>query len=74
MPSRKPNFKWLGGNKERERLYEAQLLIDRALDEDDPDRQIALAQAALELSPDCPEAYQILADYASSAEEAIPPI
>lgn len=76
MSSRKPKPpKSSGGNtdesEKRRRLAEAQLLVDRAFDEDDPERQIALANAALELSPDCAEAYLILAENEPISEEAI---
>ncbi len=71
MPSRKPKSKPSVRNADQRRLDEARLLIDQAFDEDDPERQVALARAALELSPDCVDAYQILGDDASSDEEAI---
>lgn len=71
MPSRKSKSKRHSQTKEREPIHKAQILIDRSFDEDDPERRVALAQAALELSPDCTEAYQILAENASSSEEAV---
>lgn len=62
---------FFGKKSAQDNAYQAQLLIDQAVDEDEPERQIAMAQAALALSPTCSDAYLILAEYAASPEEEI---
>ncbi len=55
----------------RNPVEEAQLLIYDAWDSRSPDERIRLARKALEISPDCADAYVILAeDSAGSAQEA----
>lgn len=57
--------------EEDEALEEAQELMYAAWDEDDPDERIALAEEALEISPNCTDAYLLLADErAETVEEA----
>jgi len=50
----------------------AQRFMDRAWESKNPREQIALAQQALEVSPDCADASLMLAHYAPSAESALP--
>ena len=52
-------------------LDAAQQLMYEAFDAESPRRQIELARRALQISPDCADAYVLLAEYASSLEEAI---
>lgn len=52
-------------------LEKAQALIRDALLIDNPDRQIRLAQRALAASPDCADAYTILAEYAADARQSL---
>lgn len=55
-----------------EAVAKAQELIYRAWEEQDPERRVALARQALELSPDCADAYVILAENtAETADEAM---
>ena len=51
-------------------LDAAQRIVDRAWDTDLPERQAALARKALAISPDCADAYVVLANVASTADEA----
>jgi len=52
-------------------LDRAQALADHAIDESDPKRRLALAREALQLSPDCSDAYMILAEQARGRKEGI---
>lgn len=52
-------------------LRQAQALVAEIWEEEDPDLQFALAQEALEISPDCADAWNFLADYTESAQEAM---
>lgn len=52
-------------------LDQAQELVYEALEADDPRRRAALARQALQVSPDCADAYVLLAEQAESAEEAV---
>jgi hypothetical protein len=62
----------LGGGPDRETpLGQAQDLVSRAFQEPDPARQADLAKQALELSPDCADAYVLLAEQALSRKEAL---
>jgi len=56
----------------RKKREQAQQLMERAFDAADPRRQVALARQALETSPDCVDAYLLLGDAASNADEALP--
>lgn len=62
MPERSP---------EEEALYAAQELAYDAWDAATPEESIALAQKALEISPFCVDAYNILADHAQTYDDAI---
>lgn len=53
------------------RQEQADRLMDQAFETDDPEQQVALALEALKISADCAEAYQLLADDAASADEAV---
>lgn len=64
---RKPSKK-----QAKENLAQAELLIERASESRLPQEQILLAQAALELSQDCVDAYLLLSRYADTPEEALP--
>lgn len=50
---------------------QAEELIFQALDTSDPTKRVALAQKALKLSPDCTDAYVVLAEQAESRKEAL---
>jgi len=52
-------------------LEAAQQLMCEAFEESDPRRQMKLARKALEISPDCADAYVLLAEYASTLPEAL---
>ena len=52
-------------------LHRAQELIYQAFDDDDPEKRCQLAQQALALSPDCADAYVLLAEHAHSRTEAL---
>lgn len=49
----------------------AQQIVYQAFDEATPRRQVALARKALEVSPDCADAYVLLAEHAQSLPEAL---
>lgn len=51
-------------------LYEAQQVMYSAWESGDPNRRIALAKQALEISPDCADAYVLLAEHTSDLVEA----
>jgi hypothetical protein len=53
-------------------LERAQVLAWKAFETPDIERQIALAQEALELSPDCADAYTVLSRIVSDARQALP--
>jgi tetratricopeptide (TPR) repeat protein len=50
---------------------EAQQLIDQAYQTSDPEQRVRLARQALEASPDCADAYVLLAENARSRKEAL---
>ena len=50
---------------------EARALVDHALGLLDPKRRVALAREALELDPDCSDAYLLLADHAGGSKQVI---
>jgi tetratricopeptide (TPR) repeat protein len=52
-------------------LEEAQELVYRAWETDDPAEQVRLAREALKISPDCADAWVILGEAAGSLDEAI---
>jgi tetratricopeptide (TPR) repeat protein len=52
-------------------LERAQVLASKALEASDIDRQLSLAQKALELSSDCADAYTVLARLAGDARQAL---
>jgi tetratricopeptide (TPR) repeat protein len=52
-------------------LGQAQALLYRAFEEHDEQRRIQLAKDALALSPDCADAYVLLAEHATSRKEAL---
>jgi tetratricopeptide (TPR) repeat protein len=51
-------------------LGKAQALMDRAFEERDERRRVLLAKEALEVCPDCADAYVLLAEHARSRKEA----
>lgn len=53
-----------------EALYEAQQAVYSAWESGDPARRIALAKRALEISPDCADAYVLLAEHTGDLGEA----
>ena len=57
-----------GGNTPLER---AQELIYDAFEADSDEKQIALARQALKISPDCADAYVLLAEHAETLEQAL---
>lgn len=61
----------LPGKKKRSHspLDQAQELIYEAFESEDPSHRLELAQKAIALSPDCADAYVLLAEQASSLEE-----
>lgn len=61
----------LVGGDESPELQEAQDLVYQAWEEDDPARQVALAMEALEISPDCADAYVILGNNAPTPQAAV---
>src|SRR3954447_20480530 len=62
----------LGGGPDRETpLGQALDLVSLAFQEPDPARRADLAKQALELSPDCADAYVLLAEQALSHREAL---
>jgi tetratricopeptide (TPR) repeat protein len=54
-----------------EAIDEADALIDEAWDEPDPHKRVALAKQALEIDPDCIDAYVLLSDEAPTRGEAL---
>src|SRR3954454_15984988 len=50
-------------------LHRAQMIMYEAFEADDRDEQVALARRALEISPDCADAYVVLAENARSRKE-----
>lgn len=75
MPPRKgarsPRPSRRSADAQRRQLEAASELIDRAWDEDDPEVQVALAFRALQISPDCADAYLFLAEFAPTDQEAL---
>src|SRR6185437_10219062 len=61
----------LGGQAEDTPLSQAQKLVDEAYSAPDGAAQVALARRALEISPDCTDAYVLLAENAGSRKEAL---
>ncbi len=59
------------GRREDTPLAQAQDLMDEAFESPDPKKQVKLARKALELSPDCADAYVLLAEHAKSRKEAL---
>src|SRR3954468_2903549 len=59
------------GPREETPLSQAQELLDEAFEERDPERRSGLARKALEVSPDCADAYVLLAEQARSRKEAL---
>src|SRR3954451_22236104 len=52
-------------------LHRAQMIMYEAFEADDRDEQVARARRALEISPDCADAYVVLAENARSRKEAL---
>jgi tetratricopeptide (TPR) repeat protein len=52
-------------------LGKAQALIYQAFEEQDEQRRVQLANEALEICPDCADAYVLLAEHANSRKEAL---
>ncbi len=52
-------------------LAKAQALMYRAFEERDAKRRVQLAREALEVCPDCADAFVLLAEYATSRKEAL---
>ncbi len=54
-----------------ENLQQANDLAHQAWQDSDPEKRVHLAEQALELSPDCTEAYLVLADEAEEVEDSL---
>ena len=52
-------------------LAKAQALMYRAFEEPDEQRRVRLAKDALEICPDCADAYVLLAEHATSRKDAL---
>jgi tetratricopeptide (TPR) repeat protein len=61
----------LVGSREETPLSKAQDLMDKAFESHDPMKRVELAKKALELSPDCADAYVVLAEQTKSRKEAL---
>ena len=61
----------LMGASEETPLGQAQEFLDRAFDEPDPRSRAKLAKQALAVSPDCADAYVLLAEQADGRKEAL---
>ena len=59
------------GSREETPLSKAQDLMDKAFESHDPIKRAELAKKALELSPDCADAYVLLAEQTKSRREAL---
>ncbi len=67
-------FQAIGGmhaGHEDSPLARAQDLVYQAFDSPDPARRVKLAEKALEISPDCADAYVLLAEHANQRSEAL---
>lgn len=64
-------FAGVGGGGGRTPLECAQELIYDAFEADSDQEQIALARQALKISPDCADAYVLLAEHAETLEQAL---
>jgi tetratricopeptide (TPR) repeat protein len=70
-PRKKPDAKRSSSPSRGSPLDRAQKLVDKALEQDDPDWQIRQAQKAVEICPDCADAYTILAEYAADPAQGL---
>jgi hypothetical protein len=61
----------LGGPPEDTPLSRAQDVMYRAFDTREPEKRVELARAALEISPDCADAYVLLAEESKGRKDAI---
>ena len=61
----------LVGSREETPLSQAQDLMYEAFESHDPKERVELARKALELSPDCADAYVLLAEQTKSRKEAL---
>ena len=61
----------LAGAAEETPLSKAQEILDLAFEEDDPERRADIARQALTVSPDCADAYILLAEHADSRKGAL---
>jgi hypothetical protein len=61
----------VGGTDGSSDLDEAQELMYEAFECGDPEEQIGLARKAIEVSPDCADAYVMLAEHAGTPREAL---
>ena len=52
-------------------LHQAQQLMYEAFENGDPEEQVRLARLALKISPDCADAYSVLAEYAGCQEDML---
>ena len=59
----------LVGSREETPLSKAQDLMDKAFESHDPMERVELAKKALELSPDCADAYVLLAEQTKAARK-----
>src|SRR3954454_11858127 len=67
-------LKGLGGETGEDRdspLHQAQMMMYEAFETDDRDEQVAMARRAIEVSPDCADAYVLLAENARTRKEAL---
>jgi len=61
----------LAGSREETPLSKAQDVMDKAFESHDPMKRVELAKKALELSPDCADAWVVLAEQTKSRREAL---
>jgi tetratricopeptide (TPR) repeat protein len=61
----------LTGPRDETPLDQAQDLMYQAFDLHDPEEQVRIAKQALDLSPDCADAYVLLAEHSQSRKEAL---
>lgn len=69
--SRVPARKMHHTSRSRSPLERAQELVEKAMRAIDPERQFELTQSALELSPDCADAYTMLSRFVADRRQAL---
>lgn len=53
-------------------LQQAEALVEESLECDDPEEELKLAEMALQLSPDCADAYTVVANHQDTPDAALP--